>query len=125
PRAGCCAAGPRVSEILEPRDLQPRVLGAGPGYGCHPRAGRPRRAARRQNLSMATAGEPRLHRGTRARALRPPASATLRDVAGVAGVSIATVSRILTGARPSAPATRTRVLAAAAQLDYRPSALAR
>ena len=74
---------------------------------------------------MATAGEPRVHRGSRARALRPSGSATLRDVAGVAGVSIATVSRILTGARPSAPATRTRVLAAAAQLEYRPSALAR
>src|SRR6266550_783449 len=54
-----------------------------------------------------------------------PSSATLRDVAGAAGVSIATVSRILTGARPSAPATRERVLAAAAELDYRPSGPAR
>jgi LacI family transcriptional regulator len=52
-------------------------------------------------------------------------SSTLRDVAGAAGVSIATVSRILTGARPSAPATRERVLAAAAELDYRPSGPAR
>jgi len=52
-------------------------------------------------------------------------SATLRDVAGAAGVSIATVSRVLTGARPSAPATRARVLAAAAELDYRPSGPAR
>jgi LacI family transcriptional regulator len=52
-------------------------------------------------------------------------TATLRDVADVAGVSIATVSRILTGARQSRPATRDRVLAAAAQLDYRPSAPAR
>jgi LacI family transcriptional regulator len=60
---------------------------------------------------------------------RPPdrvrSSATLRDVAGAAGVSIATVSRILTGARPSAPATRERVLTAAAELDYRPSGPAR
>jgi len=54
-----------------------------------------------------------------------PSSATLRDVAGAAGVSIATVSRILTGARPSAPATRERVLMAAADLDYRPSGPAR
>jgi LacI family transcriptional regulator, galactose operon repressor len=54
-----------------------------------------------------------------------PSSATLRDVAGVAGVSIATVSRVLTGARPSAPATRERVLTAAAELDYRPSGPAR
>src|SRR5439155_6640960 len=56
---------------------------------------------------------------------RAPPSATLRDVAGVAGVSIATVSRVLTGARPSAPATRERVLTAAAELDYRPSGPAR
>jgi len=55
----------------------------------------------------------------------PSATATLRDVAGAAGVSIATVSRVLTGARSSAPATRERVLSAAAQLDYRPSGPAR
>ena len=58
----------------------------------------------------------------------PPCSgpaATLRDVAGAAGVSIATVSRVLTGVRSSAPATRDRVLSAAAQLDYRPSGPAR
>jgi len=56
---------------------------------------------------------------------RIPSSVTLREVAGAAGVSIATASRILTGARPSAPQTRARVLAAAAQLDYRPSGPAR
>lgn len=56
---------------------------------------------------------------------RARSSATLHDVADIAGVSIATVSRVLTGARPSPPATRERVLAAAAELDYRPSALAR
>jgi LacI family transcriptional regulator len=55
----------------------------------------------------------------------PRPSATLRDVADAAGVSIATVSRVLTGARPSRPATRDRVLEAAAQLEYRPSAPAR
>jgi LacI family transcriptional regulator len=55
----------------------------------------------------------------------PGATATLRDVAGAAGVSIATVSRVLTGARSSAPATRERVLNAAAQLDYGPSGPAR
>jgi LacI family transcriptional regulator len=66
---------------------------------------------------------------SRASPERPPdqarSSATLRDVAGAAGVSIATVSRILTGARHSAPATRERVLTAAAELDYRPSGPAR
>jgi LacI family transcriptional regulator len=56
---------------------------------------------------------------------QPPSSATLRDVAGAAGVSIATVSRILTGARGSRPATKERVLAAARELDYRPSGPAR
>jgi len=56
---------------------------------------------------------------------RSTPGATLRDVAGAAGVSIATVSRILTGARNSAPATRERVLTAAAALDYRPSGPAR
>jgi LacI family transcriptional regulator len=59
------------------------------------------------------------------RSRQPAASATLRDVARAASVSIATVSRILTGSRASTPATRERVLAAAAQLDYRPSGLAR
>jgi DNA-binding LacI/PurR family transcriptional regulator len=56
---------------------------------------------------------------------RPRTRPTLRDVAGAAGVSIATASRILTGARESRPATRERVLAAASRLDYRPSGLAR
>ncbi|MDP9270539.1 MAG: LacI family transcriptional regulator [Chloroflexota bacterium] len=56
---------------------------------------------------------------------RVPPNATLRDVADVAGVSIATVSRVLTGARASRPDTRDRVLAAAVELDYRPSALGR
>lgn len=57
--------------------------------------------------------------------LPPRTASTLRDVAGAAGVSIATVSRVLTGARSSAPATRERVLTAAAELDYRPSGPAR
>ncbi|MET7327689.1 LacI family DNA-binding transcriptional regulator [Nonomuraea sp. NPDC005650] len=50
--------------------------------------------------------------------------ATIKDVAQAAGVGVATVSRVLSGGSAS-PATRERVLAVAAQLDYRPSALGR
>ncbi|MEV4355722.1 LacI family DNA-binding transcriptional regulator [Nonomuraea sp. NPDC004186] len=50
--------------------------------------------------------------------------ATIKDVAEAAGVGVATVSRVLSGGSAS-PATRERVLAVAAQLDYRPSALGR
>src|SRR5437868_12855840 len=49
---------------------------------------------------------------------------TIKDVAEAAGVGVATVSRVLSGGSASA-ATRERVLAVAAQLDYRPSALGR
>ena len=44
--------------------------------------------------------------------------ATIRDVASAAGVSIATVSRVLSGTYPSAPATRRRVMRAVQDLDY-------
>jgi DNA-binding LacI/PurR family transcriptional regulator len=49
---------------------------------------------------------------------------TIKDVAEAAGVGVATVSRVLSGGSASAD-TRERVLAAAARLDYRPSALGR
>ncbi|MEV0583324.1 LacI family DNA-binding transcriptional regulator [Nonomuraea sp. NPDC050310] len=49
---------------------------------------------------------------------------TIKDVAEAAGVGVATVSRVLSGGSAS-PETRERVLAVAAQLDYRPSALGR
>jgi LacI family transcriptional regulator len=54
-----------------------------------------------------------------------PRRATIRDVATTAGVSIATVSRILNGTYPSAPATRNRVLRAVRELDYVANAHAR
>ncbi|MFE0059116.1 LacI family DNA-binding transcriptional regulator [Streptomyces sp. NPDC059003] len=57
------------------------------------------------------------------RADRP---ATLTDVARAAGTSTAVVSYVMNnGPRPVAPATRERVLAAAAELDYRPNRVAR
>ncbi|MEO8745866.1 MAG: LacI family DNA-binding transcriptional regulator [Candidatus Dormiibacterota bacterium] len=50
---------------------------------------------------------------------------TIRDVARQAGVSTATVSRVISGADPAKPQTRARVLAAIERLGYRPSAVAR
>jgi DNA-binding LacI/PurR family transcriptional regulator len=51
--------------------------------------------------------------------------ANIDDVAGEAGVSVATVSRVLTGSSPVAADKRERVLAAIERLGYRPSSLAR
>lgn len=50
---------------------------------------------------------------------------TIKDVAEAAQVGVATVSRVLSGTGFASPATREKVLAAAARLDYRPSALGR
>jgi DNA-binding LacI/PurR family transcriptional regulator len=50
---------------------------------------------------------------------------TIRDVARHAGVSTATVSRVISGSVAARPQTRARVLAAAETLGYRPSAVAR
>lgn len=50
---------------------------------------------------------------------------TIRDVAAHAGVSVATVSRILSGTYPSAPATRSKVMRAVRELDYVANANAR
>lgn len=51
--------------------------------------------------------------------------ATIRDVAARAGVSIATVSRVLRGNVPVTPATRARVVEAIKELGFRPSVLGR
>ncbi|MGN6033068.1 MAG: LacI family DNA-binding transcriptional regulator [Thermomicrobiales bacterium] len=50
---------------------------------------------------------------------------TLHDVAEQAGVSIATVSRVARGIGDIAPGTRERVLAAIAEMGYRPNHLGR
>jgi LacI family transcriptional regulator len=50
---------------------------------------------------------------------------TIRDVARTAGVSVGTVSHVLSGSRTVRPATRARVEAAIAALHYRPSTIAR
>ena len=49
----------------------------------------------------------------------------MHDVARLARVSVSTVSYVLTGTRPISAATRTKVLAAMAELDYQPNAMAR
>ncbi|MFG1685954.1 LacI family DNA-binding transcriptional regulator [Nonomuraea sp. NPDC049269] len=54
-----------------------------------------------------------------------PRPSTIRDVAKHAGVSVATVSRILSGTYPSAPATRGKVMRAVRELDYVANAHAR
>jgi DNA-binding LacI/PurR family transcriptional regulator len=54
-----------------------------------------------------------------------PSVAKLRDIAASAGVTIATASRSLSGAYGVNPATRQRVLEAAARLHYRPNRFAR
>jgi LacI family transcriptional regulator len=51
--------------------------------------------------------------------------ATLKDVAGLAGTSVATASRVLSGAGQAAEGTRRRVLAAASALNYQPNLQAR
>jgi LacI family transcriptional regulator len=55
----------------------------------------------------------------------PPARPSIYTVADLAGVSIATVSRVLNGSVPVAASTRARVLAAAEELRWQPNRLAR
>lgn len=52
-------------------------------------------------------------------------SATIKDVAALAGVSKATASRVLSGHPATSSEARARVTAAAQQLDFRPNAQAR
>ena len=51
--------------------------------------------------------------------------ASIKDVAKAAGVSTATVSRVLAKNAPIKPETRDRVLKAVADLNYRPNLIAR
>src|SRR5687767_10026041 len=51
--------------------------------------------------------------------------ATIRDVANRAGVSGATVSHVINSSRIVLPETREKVLAAVAELAYRPHSIAR
>ncbi|MFC7583456.1 LacI family DNA-binding transcriptional regulator [Nonomuraea antimicrobica] len=49
----------------------------------------------------------------------------MTEVAARAGVSVTTVSHVLSGRRPVAESTRTRVLQVIEQLGYQPDTLAR
>jgi LacI family transcriptional regulator len=55
----------------------------------------------------------------------PGSAPTIYDVARIAGVSIASVSRVLNGQRNPRPETRERVLAAVAELGFAPDGAAR
>jgi DNA-binding LacI/PurR family transcriptional regulator len=55
----------------------------------------------------------------------PPGAARIGDVAKLAGVGVATVSRVLNGRAHVSAATREKVQAAMSALDYRPSSVAR
>jgi len=55
----------------------------------------------------------------------PSRRATIAEVAALAGVSTATVSRVLSGGSPVTDSTRSRVEAAVEELHYRPSELTR
>ena len=48
----------------------------------------------------------------------------IKEVAKAAGVSASTVSRVLTGKIPVSAETKSRVLAAVAQMNYQPNAVA-
>src|SRR5438132_7416122 len=50
---------------------------------------------------------------------------TIKEVADLAGVSIGTVSHVLTGSLPVSPRLRTKVEAAIRELDYHPNHIAR
>jgi LacI family transcriptional regulator len=53
------------------------------------------------------------------------ADITIKDVAALAGVSVATASRVLSGNPATSPDARAKVAAAVAELDFRPNAQAR
>ncbi len=57
--------------------------------------------------------------------MTPPRGSGIREVARLAGVSIATVSRVFNDAASVSPETRRRVLERAAALGYEPSSLGR
>lgn len=74
---------------------------------------------------VSTPADGTLTRGAALAGTAPGQLPTIYDVARMAGVSIASVSRVLTGARNTRPETRDRVLQAVAELGFVPDSAAR
>ncbi|MBA2946482.1 LacI family DNA-binding transcriptional regulator [Streptomyces himalayensis] len=94
------------------------------GQGRAEAAGQGRAEAAGQGRAEA-AGQGRAEAATKASAAGQGRRVTIREVADRAGVSIATVSRVLSGNYETPAATRARVLRAARELDYVANAHAR
>jgi LacI family transcriptional regulator, galactose operon repressor len=93
-------------------------------------AGRPGSVGGRRGSPAANAGTEAGTDGAGAPASPPPRGhraprATIRDVAARAGVSTATVSRVLAGIGSPKASTAAAVMSAVEELDYRPSGVAR
>src|SRR5438132_1032256 len=74
---------------------------------------------------MSESTKPQIRATSTVRIGREGRKPVIADVARLAGVSVPTVSRVLTGSIPVSEERRRRVLEAIEQLEYRPSSLAR
>ena len=95
---------------------------------AHPpdrRRTRPRSTPRRTRGSLTTRRGPSQARTESTVPVRIAGEVSMRDVALHAGVSVATVSRVLNASPTVRPEARDRVNAAIAELGYRPNRLAR
>lgn len=87
-----------------------------------PRRGAQQKASHRSKPAVSARAARRLPAGSRG---AQPAVATIRDVAREAGVSVATVSRVLNGSAPVREDTDRQVRNAAERLNYWPNGAAR
>ncbi|MBX6366113.1 MAG: LacI family DNA-binding transcriptional regulator, partial [Gemmatimonadetes bacterium] len=130
PRSGSAAALP----------LRRLVPGPSPRSSPSPRSGSSRRCNRFHNnldapprhdvpsvivSTLATPFAPRRENDVARRAAASSGSATIKDVARAAGVSVATVSRVLNESGPVREETRRRVWEVASSLRYVPNETAR
>lgn len=94
-----------------------------------PRSPRSSRSSRRDPRSLGSPGSSRSPRSPRGsgsrRGAEEPRAATLTDVAREAGVSVATVSRVVNGQSNVTPETRDRIAEIIARLRYVPHTAAR
>jgi LacI family transcriptional regulator len=99
--------------------------GAAPGDDRHAEQASGLTAGRAEQAGELAAGGLTAGAGLASRRNGPLSPATIYDVASAAGVSIASVSRVLNGRGNTMPETRERVLAAVADLGYIPDGAAR